>query len=55
LCTLHLPDETPPRYLLRDRDTIYGEPFGRGVDNLGISADCGNWDTIRFLTGTGAR
>ena len=30
------PEETAPRYLLRDRDAIYGEAFTRCVDNMGI-------------------
>lgn len=30
------PNETAPRYLLRDRDAIYGDAFRRRVDRLGI-------------------
>ena len=30
------PFDPPPRYLLRDRDTIYGESFRRWVKSLGI-------------------
>ena len=30
------PNETAPRYLLRDRDAIYGEPFTRCLANMGI-------------------
>ena len=30
------PDETAPRYLLRDRDAIYGEEFVRRVARMGI-------------------
>jgi hypothetical protein len=30
------PEETAPKYLLRDRDAIYGEVFTRGVDTMGI-------------------
>ncbi len=30
------PDETAPRYLLRDRDAIYGDVFHDRVDRLGI-------------------
>ena len=30
------PDETGPKYLLRDRDSIYGEAFTRRVDHMGI-------------------
>ena len=30
------PDETTPRFLLRDRDAIYGEAFTRRVDHMGI-------------------
>ena len=30
------PEETAPRYLLRDRDAIYGEAFTRCVDTMGI-------------------
>jgi transposase InsO family protein len=30
------PEETGPKYLLRDRDSIYGEAFTRCVDNMGI-------------------
>lgn len=32
------PEETAPRYLLRDRDGIYGKYFRRRVRNLGIKA-----------------
>jgi transposase InsO family protein len=32
------PWDTAPRYLLRDRDTIYGEVFQHRVANLGIEA-----------------
>src|SRR4029453_8930368 len=31
------PEDTAPRYLLRDRDRIYGPAFRRRVDGLGIS------------------
>ncbi len=30
------PEETAPRFLLRDRDKIYGERFRRAIDVLGI-------------------
>jgi putative transposase len=30
------PDETAPRYLLRDRDAIYGECFTGSITNMGI-------------------
>jgi putative transposase len=30
------PEETAPKYLLRDRDAIYGEAFSRCVDTMGI-------------------
>jgi len=30
------PEELAPKYLLRDRDSIYGEAFTRCVDNMGI-------------------
>ena len=30
------PEETAPKYLLRDRDAIYGEVFTRCVDTMGI-------------------
>jgi putative transposase len=30
------PDDSAPRFLLRDRDAIYGEAFGRGVKGMGI-------------------
>jgi putative transposase len=30
------PDDTAPTYLLRDRDGVYGEPFARRVERLGI-------------------
>ena len=30
------PEETAPKYLLRDRDAIYGEAFTRCVDAMGI-------------------
>jgi putative transposase len=30
------PEETGPKYLLRDRDSIYGEAFTRRVDHMGI-------------------
>jgi transposase InsO family protein len=30
------PNDTAPRYLVRDRDSIYGDAFHRRVDNLGI-------------------
>ena len=30
------PDDTAPKYLLRDRDSIYGSVFGRRVDGMGI-------------------
>ncbi len=30
------PEETPPRFLVRDRDKIYGERFRRAIDVLGI-------------------
>jgi putative transposase len=30
------PEETAPKYLLRDRDAIYGEAFTRCVDTMGI-------------------
>ena len=31
------PEETAPKYLLRDRDAIYGAAFARRVKGLGIS------------------
>ena len=31
-----VPNETAPKYLLRDRDTVYGNVFQRRVDRLGI-------------------
>src|SRR5207237_10905208 len=31
------PEETAPKYLLRDRDAIYGDVFGRRVKGLGMS------------------
>jgi putative transposase len=31
------PEETGPQYILRDRDAIYGEPFTRRVDHMGIA------------------
>ena|SRR2546425_1530081 len=31
------PDETAPKYLLRDRDAIYGDVFARRAKGLGIS------------------
>ena len=30
------PNDTAPRYLLRDRDTIYGDAFHRRVDRMGM-------------------
>jgi len=30
------PDDTAPRWLLRDRDSIYGDPFRRRVASMGI-------------------
>jgi len=30
------PDDTAPRYLLRDRDSIYGAAFSRRVERMGI-------------------
>jgi hypothetical protein len=30
------PDDTAPRWLLRDRDAIYGEVFRRRVAGMGI-------------------
>jgi putative transposase len=30
------PEETAPRYLLRDRDTVYGDAFARRVRGMGI-------------------
>jgi hypothetical protein len=30
------PDDSAPRFLLRDRDAIYGEAFGRRVQDMGI-------------------
>jgi transposase InsO family protein len=30
------PEETAPRYLLRDRDAVYGSAFRRRIDGLGI-------------------
>jgi putative transposase len=32
------PDQTPPRWLLRDRDSIYSEAFQRRIASLGIEA-----------------
>jgi hypothetical protein len=32
-----LPHDTPPRYLLRDRDQIYGEDFHERVQGMGIT------------------
>jgi transposase InsO family protein len=31
------PEETAPKYLLRDRDAIYGDVFARRVKGLGMS------------------
>jgi len=31
------PDDTAPKYLLRDRDSIYGAAFSRRVDGMGIT------------------
>ena len=31
------PEETAPRYVLTDRDGIYGAPFRQRVGNLGIA------------------
>jgi hypothetical protein len=31
------PDDTAPRYLLRDRDAIYGDVFRRRVTGMGIT------------------
>ena len=31
------PDDTAPRYLLRDRDQIYGDEFRKRVRGLGIT------------------
>jgi hypothetical protein len=31
------PDDTAPRWLLRDRDSIYGEAFRRRVTGMGIA------------------
>jgi hypothetical protein len=33
-----VPEETAPRYLLRDRDAIYGEAFTRCAASMGIRA-----------------
>ena len=30
------PDDTAPAYLLRDRDTVYGDSFQQRVKNMGI-------------------
>jgi putative transposase len=30
------PWDSAPKYLLRDRDTIFGDPFQRPVDSMGI-------------------
>src|SRR5262249_4328496 len=30
------PEDTAPRYLLRDRDSIYGQDFSRRVERMGI-------------------
>ena len=30
------PDDTAPRWLLRDRDAVYGDPFRRRVASMGI-------------------
>ena len=30
------PDDTAPRWLLRDRDTVYGDAFRRRVSGMGI-------------------
>jgi transposase InsO family protein len=36
-CSLEaFPNETAPRYLLSDRDAIYGERFTRSITNMGI-------------------
>jgi putative transposase len=41
------PEETAPKYLLRDRDAIYGEEFVRRVKGMGIrellTAPCAPW------------
>jgi integrase-like protein/endoribonuclease L-PSP len=34
---VHFPEETAPKYLLRDRDAIYGNVFVRRVKGLGMS------------------
>jgi len=43
------PWDTAPRYLLRDRDSIYGEPFQQRVGNMGIEevkiAPCSPWQS----------
>jgi putative transposase len=43
------PDETAPRYLLRDRDRVYGKYFRRRVKDLGIeevlTAPCSPWQS----------
>src|SRR5664280_1503536 len=36
LASRRVPDDSAPRYLLRDRDCIYGKYFRRRVKNLGI-------------------
>ncbi|MCH9033949.1 MAG: hypothetical protein IID42_05530 [Planctomycetes bacterium] len=30
------PEQTVPRFLIRDRDSIYGEFFRQGIKNMGI-------------------
>jgi transposase InsO family protein len=30
------PDDTAPKYLLRDRDGIYGQEFARRIERMGI-------------------
>jgi len=45
------PDDTPPRWLLRDRDAIYGEAFRRRVAGMGIgeviSSPASPWQLVR--------
>src|SRR5437870_13768217 len=50
------PEETAPKYLLRDRDAIYGEAFTRCVDTMGtrhvITAPRAPWQNFfvgRFI------
>lgn len=45
------PEDTPPRWLLRDRDSIYGDAFRRRVASMGItevvSSPLSPWQPVR--------